>query len=303
MPSPRTGTFMRLPHFERVDARSIEEACAILAARGAQAIALAGGTDLLVKMKQRKVVPRCVVSLKGIRDLDYIRYDDTHGLQIGALATIQALKNSNTVKRRCSVLAQAAAAEASVQIRNIATIGGNIANASPAADAPLALLAAQASVIVAGLDGERTIPLEKFFTAPGRTGLRLGELVKEVRVPPARPRTGAAYIKHALRRTDIAIVSTAVTLTVFDGVCASVRIGLGSVAPTPLRARKAEGILTGQEITDQLIEEAAEVAAKEASPISDIRGGAEYRLDMIRVLCRRAARAALARAQGKQVEV
>jgi len=272
---------MRLPHFERVDARSIEEACAILAARGAQAIALAGGTDLLVKMKQRKVVPQCVVTLKGIPELDYIRYDDTHGLQIGALATIQALKNSNTVKRRCSVLAQAAAAEASVQIRNIATIGGNIANASPAADAPLALLAAQASVIVAGLDGERTIPLEKFFTAPGRTGLRLGELVKEVRVPPARPRTGAAYIKHALRRTDIAIVSVAAMVTLVGDSCAGVRIGLGSVAPTIMRARKAESLLAGQVVTDDLAEAAARVAAKEASPIDDIRRSATYRTQSI----------------------
>jgi len=273
---------MRLPQFEHVAPGTLAEACAILAARGPQAVAFAGGTDLLVKMKQRKLVPQCVVSLKAIRGLDRITYDEVNGLHIGALVTIQALKNSSIVKRRCHGLAQAAAVEASVQVRNLATIGGNIANASPAADAPLALMVAGARVVLVGTTGEREVPIEDLFTGPGRTILQPGELIKEIHVPPSPARTGTAYLKHALRRTDIAIVSAAVMLTLADdGACAGVRVGLGAVAPTIMRARQAEALLTGNVITDDQAAAAAHSAAKESSPIDDIRRSARYRVQSI----------------------
>ncbi len=268
---------MRLPQFERLEPKTLEEACSFLTAHGKSALPLAGGTDLLVKMKHRKVVPRYVVNLKAIPGQDYITYDEKDGLRIGALATLQDVKNSIIVKRQCKILAQAAAVESSVQIRNLATLGGNIANASPAADAPLALIVGGASVVLTSAGGQREVLLEEFFTAPGKTVLQPGELIREIRVPPLPPRTGVAFLKHSLRRTDIAIVAAAVALTLTKDVCTSVKIALGSVAPTILRSRKAEALLAGQTITDDLAEESARAAAAETSPIDDIRHSAKYR--------------------------
>ncbi len=279
---------MRLPHFQHFAPGSIEEACSLLAQYRREAVPLAGGTDLLVKMKQRKMVPPYVVNLKNISGLDYITYDENDGLRIGALATIQSLKNSVVVKRHCKILAQAAGVESSVQIRNIATIGGNIANASPAADAPLALVSLSASVVIARSGGDREISIENLFIAPGKTKLDMGEIIREIHVPPLPTRSGGAYLKHAIRRTDIAIVSTAVVLTMSDDLCGDVKIALGSVAPTAFRAKGAEGLLKGKRITAELAEAAGRVAMEESSPIDDIRGYAEQRQKVIVMLTKQA---------------
>lgn len=284
---------MRLPHFEYFVPRTLDEACSLLAMHAGEAFPLAGGTDLLAKMKQRRVVPRYVVNLKGISGMDYIRYDEDEGLRIGALATIQFIKNSVTVKRHCKILAQAAAAESSVQIRNVATLGGNIANASPAADAPLALIVAGASVLLTRAGGQREVLLEDFFTGPGNTVLRPGDIIQEIHVPPMPPRTGVAYLKHAVRRTDIAIVSAAVVLTLADDLCNDIKIGLGSVAPTALRARKAEEFLKGKKITEELADVAAQAAVDESRPIDDIRGYAEYRAKTVLAITKQAIMQAL----------
>ena len=273
---------MKLPEFQYFAPKSIEEACALLARYGEEASALAGGTDLLVKMKQRRFVPGYVVNLKTIPGLDYIKYDERDGLRMGALTTIQAIKNSVTVKRNFKVLNEAAGVESSVQIRNRATIAGNIANASPAADAPLALLTLDAGVVIARPDGQREVPLEEFLTGPGKTILRVGEMIREIHVPRLAPGTGGAYLKHAVRRTDIAIVSASAVLTLSKGVCTNARLGLGSVAPTAIRAKSAEKILQGQTITDEIVKRAAETAVDEARPVDDIRGYAEYRKEALR---------------------
>ncbi len=249
----------------------------MLARHGAEACAMAGGTDLLVKMKLRNLVPRYLVGLRDIPHLNTIAYDEEDGLRVGAMATIQAVKNSPLVKRHCKILREAATVESSVQIRNMATLGGNIANASPGGDAPLALIVAGAGVVLAGGQGRREVALETFFTAPGKTVLRADELVVEIHVPPMPPGTGIAYLKHALRRADLAIVSAAVRLVLVDGVCTHMRIGLGSVAPTIMRATEAEGLLAGKTITDDLAAEAATSAARECSPIDDFRSSAKYR--------------------------
>jgi aerobic carbon-monoxide dehydrogenase medium subunit len=225
--------------------------------------------------------------------MDYITYDENEGLRIGALATIQSLKNSVTVKRHCSILAAAAAVESSVQIRNVATLGGNIANASPAADAPLALIALGASALVSRSGGQREVLLEDFFTGPGKTVLQPGEIIREIRVPPLPPRTGGAYLKHAVRRTDIAIVSCAVVLTLADDLCSDIKIGLGSVGPTAFRARKAEGLLRGKKITDDVADAAAQAAVDESRPIDDIRGYAEYRTTTVLAITKQAIMQAL----------
>jgi carbon-monoxide dehydrogenase medium subunit len=272
---------MHLPQFGYYAPKNLEEACSLLAKHKGSALPLAGGTDLLVKMKQRRIVPRYVVNLKAISDMDYISYDESDGLRIGALATIQSLKNSVTIKRHCKILAQAAGVESSIQIRNVATIGGNIANASPAADAPLALIALGASVVLTRTGGQREVSLENFFVGPGQTVLQPGEILSAVYIPPLWPRTGGAYLKHAVRRTDIAIVSVAVVVRLDGDVCADAKIALGSVAPTAFRARTSERLITRKRITDDLAEEAARAAMEESRPIDDIRGYAEYRGKMV----------------------
>jgi carbon-monoxide dehydrogenase medium subunit len=279
---------MKLPQFHYFEPKSIEKACSLLTRYGAEASLLAGGTDLLVKMKQRRLVPGYVINLKRIPELDYIRYDESDGLRIGALATIQAIKNSIVVKRNFRVLNEAAGVESSVQIRNRATIAGNIANASPAADAPLALLTLGGSVVLARADGQREMSIEDFLTGPGQTALGPGEVIREIHVPPLLPGSGGAYVKHAVRRTDIAIVSASVVLSLANGVCAHARIGLGSVAPTAVRARKGEEALEGQKVTDEIVRQAAEAAAGEASPIDDIRAYAQYRILALKAAVERA---------------
>jgi carbon-monoxide dehydrogenase medium subunit len=268
---------MHLPQFEYFVPTSAEEACSFLARHQGDALPLAGGTDLLVKMKHRRVVPGFLVNLKNIPGMDDIEYDEEKGLRIGALATIQSLKNSVIIKRHFKVLAQAAGVESSVQIRNVATLGGNIANASPAADAPLALIALGASVVLTRAGGRREIPLEDFFLGPGKSMLQTGEIISEIRVPSPWGRTGGSYLKHAVRRTDIAIVSVAVVVRLGEKVCEEARIALGSVAPTAFRAKRAEECLKDREITDELAGKAALTAMGESHPIDDIRGYAEYR--------------------------
>jgi CO/xanthine dehydrogenase FAD-binding subunit len=268
---------MKLPQFQYIRPKSIEEASELLAHYGSEACALAGGTDLLVKMKQRRLVPGYVVNLKSIPGLDYIRYDESEGLRLGPLATIQSIKNSVVVKRNYRVLNQAAGVESSVQIRNRATIAGNIANSSPVADAPLALIVHGASVVIASAEGEREVLLENFFVGPGASVLEPGELIREIRVPPPVKGSGGAYMKFAVRRNDIAIVSAGVLLTLANGICMDARIGLGAVAPTAVRAKSAEEALKGQAITEETIQEAVEEVKKQAKPINDIRGYADYR--------------------------
>jgi len=292
--------------FELLLPRSLPEALEMKKTHGEKAKVLAGGTDLLVLLKDQKLKAEVVMSLSGIRELNFIRDEKERGVTLGALATHGSVAASPIIRQQFPDLAEACFQVSCVQIQNLGTVGGNLCNASPAADAAPPLLLADAILILASTRGERRVSIHDFFLAPRQTVLQPDEILKEIFIPEVSGRRGATYLKLGRRRAmEIAIVGVgvAVHLNGSDQVASKCRIALGSVAPTPLRARKAEGILTGQEITDQLIEEAAEVAAKEASPISDIRGGAEYRLDMIRVLCRRAARAALARAQGKQVEV
>ncbi len=279
---------MRLPRFEYLAPGTLEEACSFLAKYKEEAFAFAGGTDLFVKMKQRRIVPGFLVNLKHIPGMDFIEYDEDKGLRIGALATIQSLKNSSVVKRHYKILAEAAGVESSVQIRNIATLGGNIANASPAADAPLALIVLGASVILTGPGGPREVLLEDFFLGPGKSALQYGEIISEICIPPPWNRRGGAYLKHAIRRTDIAIVSVAVMIRLAEDVCGDARIALGSVAPTAFRPKRAENWLKGKKITDELAGEAARAAMEESHPIDDIRGYAEYRAQTVLDITKRA---------------
>lgn len=292
--------------FELLQPRSLPEALEMKKSYGDKAKLLAGGTDFLVLLKDEKLKAETVMSLSGVRDLNFIRVEEGRGVTLGALATHGAVAASPIIRQKLPDLAEACSQVGCVQIQNLATVGGNLCNASPAADAAPPLLLADAMLTLSSTGGERKVSIHDFFLAPRQTVLKPDEILKEIFIPEISGRRGATYLKVGRRRAmEIAIVGVgvAVHLNGSDRIVSECRIAMGSVAPTPVRARRAEAILKNQEITDKLVEDAAEVAAEEARPISDIRAGAEYRLDMIRVLCRRGARAALDRAQGKKVEV
>ncbi len=266
---------------------TLTEALRLLAGHNGTARPLAGGTDLVLRMKAGLEQPQVVVNLKRIPDLRGIAPTADGGVRIGALTTLRDVQRSALLQERYPAVVQAASLLASVQIRSFATVGGNLCNASPAADMPPPLLVYDAQVRLVSLTGERTLPLADFFTGPGQTVLRPGELLREIVLPP--PRGPATYLKLTPRAyMDIAVVGVAACLAVRDGVCEHVRIALGAVAPTPLRAVQAEAVLQGQPVTPTRIAQAAETAAGECSPIDDVRGSAWYRRRMVQVLTRRA---------------
>lgn len=284
---------MNVPAFAYLQASSVEEACTLLLEHGNEGKVLAGGTDLLVKMKHRRLTPSYLVNIKGIAGLDYIRYQQDEGLRVGALATVESVKRSAVVRKKYPVLHQAAAYMATVAIRNRATLVGNICNGSPSAETAPSLIVLGAKVRIVGPGGERIVPVEDFFTGPGCTVLDPDEIVAEIQVPEPPVGSAGVYEKHSLRRMDVAMVGVA-ALVVPDGeACGDIRIVLSAVAPTPIRARKAEDILRGQVPDEALIEEAARAAAEESRPITDIRGSAEFRKNMVEVLTSQVIRQAL----------
>ncbi len=282
---------MLLPKFNYLAPQSIAEACALLAEHQEKAKVIAAGTDLLVQMKHKEVKPQYIIDLKRIPGLDYIRYDDQSGLQIGALTTIRAIETSPLVQQSFSILSQAAGLLGTVQIRNRGTIGGNLGNAAPSAETAPALMALAAKAKIVGSKKERVVALEDFFLGPGETVLQPDEMLTEIQVPNPAALSSGVYLKHTVRRmAELAIVGVGVLIT-WNGTgqtCGDVRIILGAVAPTPLRVERAEEVLKGQQLSGELMEKAAQIASEESRPIDDIRSAAEYRRKMVRVLVKRA---------------
>ena len=279
----------RLSKFDYLVPKTIDEAMSLLSQHNGEARVTAGGTDLLIKMKKREVTPQYLIGLRNIPGLDYIKYDEVQGLRIGPLVTIHAVETSSVIRDKFPILAQAASGLGSAQIRNLGTVMGNLCSAVPSADMAPGLIVLGASLKIASTKGERTVAVEDFFTAPAETVLAGNELVVEVQVPSPPPHTGMVYIKHTLRAAmDLAIVGVATLITLDGNVCREVKIGLGAVAPTPIRATKAEAILKGKPFNAELVKEAAEMACQACSTISDIRASSEYRDEMVRVLTRRA---------------
>lgn len=280
--------------FTFLDPRTLAEAFDHLREHGPAASVLAGGTDLLVEIKEKLRRPRIVMNIKRVAELRGFAVDPVGGLSIGALATAREIETSRVVQRDFPGLAQAARELGSIQVRNRATIVGNVCRASPSADTLPPLIADDATVRLVGPSGERVLPLESFFTGPGRTALAPTELLAELRVPAPAPHTGKAYIKHGRRKAmELATVGVAVRLTLERGRCAQVRIVLGAVAPTPIRARRAEALLAGEIVDESKLAAAARAAADEATPISNVRASAGYRREMVGVLTIRALRLAL----------
>jgi len=283
--------YRRLPKFDYTSPDNLQDVLVLIAGKKANEFKLyAGGTDVIPKLKKRLIAtPKILIDLKRIKGLDYIEYDPKKGLRIGALASARSVATSAVVNEHFPVLSQAAGNIAAWQIQNRATIVGNICNAVPSADSAPALLTLEASVLCMNANGERVVPLTEFFAGPNQTILKNDEIVKEIQIPNLPSGSKGKYIKLSTRKKmDLAVVGVAVVIVSSDGICKELRIGLGAVAPTPLRAKEAEKKLLGQNLTDELIEQCAQLAAEEAKPIDDHRASAHYRKEMVSVLVKRA---------------
>ncbi|MDE2939972.1 MAG: xanthine dehydrogenase family protein subunit M [Chloroflexota bacterium] len=293
--------------FDFLNARNLRHAISLLERHGDEARAVAGSTDFLVRWRQSgpgRWRPAFVVNIKGLSGLGRITYSPQNGLRLGALATVQAIETNAQVRRRYQALATGATSFAGVQVRNLATVGGNVCNASPAGDTLPALLAFDAQCAIVGPEGPRMLPLTEFFQGPGRTALQQGELLTQLTLPPPTPRTGSIYIKHSPRGAmDIATVGVASVITLEEdgATCKDARIALGAVGPVPFRASEAENLLKGRELSPDALGQAAEAARNAATPIDDVRGTAAYRKDMVEALTRRTLQHALRIAGGQRV--
>lgn len=276
--------------FEYLQPETMKEALALLDQYGADAKVLAGGTDLMLKIEAKVVKPKYVIDISGIAELNYIKPDGNKGLRIGSLATINDIAKSKIIKEQFPVLAQAAGLLGSMAIRNVATLGGNICNAAPSAENAPALICLQSMVKIVSPKGERVVPLEEFFTGPGATVLAPNEILVEFQIPAVRPNTRGVYLKHSHRGSiDLSTVGTAVVASFDDKKqCQDVRIALGAVAATPIRAKKAESMVKGKMLDEKTIEAAACAAAEDSCCITDVRASAEYRTDMVTAYTRRA---------------
>ena len=286
--------------FEYHTPGSIKEATALLARLGEDAKVLSGGQSLIPLMKLRLSSPRHVVDINGIEGLDGVREADGF-LRIGALTRESDLEASDLVRTRYPLLYDTCKVIADPLVRNLATVGGNLAHADPANDHPATMLALGAEVIAVGTKGERKIPIGSFFTGPFATALSPDEILVEIRIPASTARSGGAYLKLERKVGDFATAAVAVHVVLSaGGTCDQVGIGLTNVGLTPIKATQAEAALKGKRPDAAAIKQAAELAAAAAQPSDDLRGSAEYKKDLVRVLTARALRRAVERAEGRK---
>jgi CO/xanthine dehydrogenase FAD-binding subunit len=281
---------MLLPKFEYHEPKALDEALRLMGEIRSDGAVLAGGTDLLVNMKMGKTAPKHVVSLSRVEGLKGIKRE--HGsLTLGACVTAGDLKDQEEVKAEFNGLCQSAGSLGSPLIRNLATVGGNIVTARPAAERPPSLIAYGASVLLKKSEGERLIPLEQFFKGPGQTVKEPEEILCAIILNEPPPYSGGGYVKLGVRNAlEISLVNVAAFFALDgpSGPIQEARIVLGSVAPTPIRSASAEAVLLGERPDDALFERAGAAAAQDAKPIDDFRASAEYRQEMVRVFAKRA---------------
>ena len=284
--------------FEYFSPRTLDEAVSLLQKLGPEAKILSGGQSLIPMMKLRLVSPPYIIDINHIPGLNYI--SELNGsLRIGALARESDLEVSPAVTSRFPILVDTTSVIADPLVRNQATVCGNLAHGDPANDHPATMLALGASLVAFGPTGEREIPVESFFTGLFTTALQPDEILKEIRVPAQAPSSGGAYLKLERKVGDYATAGVAVQITLNDaGVCRRAGIGLTNVGFSPLKAMKAEAFLAGKALDQSTIKQAAELAAGESQPIDDIRGSADYKRDLVRVLTTRALTRAFERAKG-----
>jgi carbon-monoxide dehydrogenase medium subunit len=284
--------------FEYFAPKTVEEAVSLLS-RYKDAKIIAGGQSLLVIMKQGLLRPEYLIDIKGVSALDYVNYDESKGLRIGALTLHRAIEKSPVIQKHFKVLTEMEQNLATIQTRNWGTIGGNLCHGDPAGDPAPVFTALNAKLKLVSLGRERIISVEEFSKDYLEVALEPGEMLTEIQVPTPPPRTGTGYEKLMVMKGDMGIIGAAVAITLSegDGVCKYARIVLGNAASVPLRVKEAEKVLIGKTINEGLLTKAGEIASREADPPSDVHGSAEYRREMVKVFVRRAARIALERAK------
>lgn len=280
----------RLPKFEYLAPKSLEEAIGFLSRHNGEAKPIAGGTDLLLNMKRREVIPRYLVGLKNIQGLNKIQYNNGEGLRLGPLVTIHEVETSLTIREKFPILSQAASTLGSIQIRNLGTVVGNVCNALPSADMIPSLIVLGAKMKILSKANERLIAIEDFLTGIGKTLLAPHELAGEIQVASPPPHSGGTYIKYAQRGAKaLGICNVATLITMEDDTCTDVKICLGAVGETPIRAIEAENVLRGKPFSPEQVRKAVQLASQEAQPRSShLRGSAGYRKEMAGVLTGRA---------------
>jgi carbon-monoxide dehydrogenase medium subunit len=282
--------------FDYQEPTTLKKVFSLMEKHGDDARVIAGGTSLVIMMRQRLLMPKVVISLGRIPRFDKISYNDKDGLRIGAGARHRDIELSPAVQKHYPLLHETFRKVAQPRIRNMGTVGGNLAAGDPLTDPGASLIALDAEVTLTSSKGSRTMRLDEFFVDYYQTALEAGELLTEIRVPPPQ-RPGWSHIKFTPRSIeDFATVGVALTIRTSNGTCEDVRLGLNSVGSTIVHARKAEEVLRGKPITEVALREMGEVAASECDPTDDNRGSAEYKLDLVRVLVRRAAQEAVQRA-------
>ncbi len=284
------------PVFEYLRPKTVPEAIAFLQQYGDDAKILSGGQSLIPMMKFRLARPGYLIDINRIPGLSYIREESDY-LRIGGLTREAELENSPLIRSKYPIILDTARVIADPQVRNMATLAGNLAHGDPANDHPATMLALGAQVVAVGPQGERVLPIETFFVTLFTTELQHDEIVSEIRIPAPPPRSGGAYLKLERKVGDFATAGVAAQVTVDNGgVCQQVGIGLTNVGATPVKAVKAEGSLRGKKLDEASIEQAAQLAAGEAEPSSDLRGPAEYKRGLVKELTRRALARAFQRA-------
>jgi carbon-monoxide dehydrogenase medium subunit len=283
--------------FEYHVPHTLDEAIALMAKLGDNAKILAGGQSLLPAMRFRLASPEALIDINRLRDLAYVEERGDY-LAIGALTREHQLEESPLVARSYPLLLDTAKVVADPLVRNRATVGGNLAHSDPANDHPATMLAYDATIVARGPKGTRTIAIDDFFVGLFENGLQPGEVLTEIRIPRPAPGSGGAYLKLERKVGDYAVAAVAVQLQLAGDTVSRVRIGLTNVGPVPRRAENAEAALAGKVSTDDVVEAAGQAAAAECDPSADLRGGVDYKRDMVRVLTKRAVRRAVERARG-----
>ena len=292
---------MPAAQFDYIAPTTVAEAVAALVKGGRDTRVMAGGTDLLVKIRHRMLFPKTIVGLKRIAGLDAITIDKKTGLSIGATALLADVAAHPGVRRYYPTVAEAAGATANVQVRNMGTVVGNLCNASPSADNAPTLMAMNSTVDITGPTGSRSMALDRFFQGPGISALKTGEIVTAIRVPLPAAGSGTAYHSLSQRgKLDCSAVGVGTMVVLKGDRCTNARIIVGACAPVPMRTRAAEKMLIGKRMTDSLIHRTAQTASQETSPITDVRASAPYRWKMVSVLTIRALTDARKMARRKQ---
>ncbi len=291
---------IKLRPFDYFEPSEISEASQILSNYGNRAKILAGGLDLIPRMRRHEIKPDCIINIQNIKDLDYIKCNSSEGIAIGALASIRSVEVTTFIKNKYQALFEAAHNVVSIQVKTTGTLVGNLCVASPASDIAPALFVLGAKIRIIGNSSERLVPIDAFISGVNQTVLEQGEIVKEILIPRLPDSTESAFCRLSWTTENIAKVNVAAAITRHDDEVSDMKIALGSVAPTPIRAKKAEDILRGKKFNLEMIDHAAELASNETQPINDIRATAEYRKKITKILVKSAIENAWKRLKDKK---